>query len=188
MCVPKQFSTVIENLKKKPLKKVHFSSLALLKCGDLPPMALKPLVTRSQALEAIPGVSEWVLEMIKQGYLLQFAYRPGAMVQNSVQSNEAHILCSEVETVLTKGAKEIVLCEMFLTTANCMDAALSPLRWIGVHILKYLDNWLVLAQSKDKLCSYRSLLFSDLERLGLRISLAKFVVPKPMNFIPRCSF
>lgn len=132
-------------------------------------MALKPLVKQ--------GVC-----VIKQGYSLQFAYRPGAMVQNLVQSNEAHILCSEVESLLTKGATEIVLCEVFLTTANCMDVALSPLRWKGVHILKYLDNWLALAQSKDKLCTYRSLLFSHLEGQGLRISLAKVCCLPPNEF------
>lgn len=47
----------------------------LLQCSNLKPMALKSLITQSQALEAFLGVSEWVLETIKQGYSLQFAHR-----------------------------------------------------------------------------------------------------------------
>ncbi|KAL0159398.1 hypothetical protein M9458_043123, partial [Cirrhinus mrigala] len=54
-----------------------------------------------------------------------------------------------------------------------MDAALSPLRQRGIHILNYLDDWLVLAQSEVELLSHRSLLLSHLECLGLKINLAK---------------
>ncbi len=44
--------------------------------------------------------------------------------------------------------------------AKCMDAALSPLRQLGIHILNYLDNWLIFAQSEDELLSHRSMLLS----------------------------
>ncbi len=59
------------------------------------------------------------------------------------------------------------------TFMKCMDAALSPLRRMGVRILNYLDDWLVLAQSEVELLSHRTLLLSHLERLGLRINFAK---------------
>ncbi len=36
----------------------------------------KPLSTRAEAWKAIPGVSEWVMAMIRRGYTLQFARRP----------------------------------------------------------------------------------------------------------------
>lgn len=48
-----------------------------------------------------------------------------------------------------------------------------PLKWIGVRILNYLDDWLFLAQSKEELCAHRSLLLSHLESLGFRIKLSK---------------
>ncbi len=59
------------------------------------------------------------------------------------------------------------------TFTKCMDAALFPLRQMGVCILNYLDDWLILAQSEAKVIAHRSLLLSHLERLGLRINFAK---------------
>ncbi len=57
------------------------------------------------------------------------------------------------------------------TFTKCMDAALSPLRQMGIRILNYLDDWLILAQSEVELLSHRTL--SHLERLGLRVNYAK---------------
>ncbi len=42
------------------------------------------------------------------------------------------------------------------TFTRCMDAALSPLRQMGIRILNYLDNWLILAQSQAVLASPRA--------------------------------
>ncbi len=56
---------------------------------------------------------------------------------------------------------------------KCMDAALSPLRQMGIRILNYLDDWLILAQSEVELLSHRTLILSHLERLGLRVNFAK---------------
>ncbi len=54
-----------------------------------------------------------------------------------------------------------------------MDAALSPLRQMGIRILNYLDDWLILAQSEVELLSHRTLILSHLEHLGLRVNFAK---------------
>ncbi len=62
------------------------------------------------------------------------------------------------------------------TFTKCMDAALSPLRQMGIRILNYLDDWLVLAQSEAEILSHRALLLSHLERLGLRVNFAKSVL------------
>ncbi len=43
------------------------------------------------------------------------------------------------------------------TFTQCMDAALSPLRLMGIRILNYLDDWLILAQSQAVLTSQKTL-------------------------------
>ncbi len=71
------------------------------------------------------------------------------------------------------------------TFTKCMDAALSPLRQMGIRILNYLDDWLILAQSEVELLSHRTLILSHLERLGLRVNFAKkCTVSQPTNIVP----
>ncbi len=54
------------------------------------------------------------------------------------------------------------------------EAALVPLREQGTeHILNYLDDWLILAQSQDQLCEHRDLVLSHLSQLGLRVNWEK---------------
>lgn len=56
---------------------------------------------------------------------------------------------------------------------KCTAAVLSPLRQMGIHIINYLDDWLVLARLEQELIDHKSLLLSHLERLGLINILAK---------------
>ena len=53
------------------------------------------------------------------------------------------------------------------------EAALVPLREQGVRILNYLDDWLILAQSRDQLCEHRDLVLRHLSLLGLRVNWEK---------------
>ncbi|XP_051551621.1 uncharacterized protein LOC127439454 isoform X1 [Myxocyprinus asiaticus] len=53
------------------------------------------------------------------------------------------------------------------------EAALAPLREVGIRILNYLNDWLILAHSRDMLCSHRDLVLSHLSRLGLRVNWEK---------------
>ncbi len=72
---------------------------------------IQPLATRAEAWQAIPGVSEWVMGIIKRGYSLQFARRPprfSGVVSTSVHGENARVLRSEVMTLLEKGAIEMV--------------------------------------------------------------------------------
>ncbi len=62
------------------------------------------------------------------------------------------------------------------TFTRCMDAALSPLRQMGIRILNYLDDWLILAQSEAVLTSHKTLLLSHLDHLGLRVNFAKSIL------------
>ncbi len=45
------------------------------------------------------------------------------------------------------------------------EAALVPLRERGVRILNYLDDWLILAQSREQLCAHRDLVLRHLSQL-----------------------
>ncbi len=271
-----QLSAVIaEKIKHKHSQKESNFLLPSL-TSALPPCSrplefIQPLATRAEAWQAIPGVSEWVMGIIKRGYSLQFARRPprfSGVVSTSVQGENARVLCSEVMTLLEKGAIEMVspalsesgfysryflvpkkdgglrpildlrrlnhalmrrpfrmitlkqilsqictedwFCSLDLkdayfhiqiaphhrrflrfafegvayqytvlpfglslaprTFTKCMDAALSPLRQMGIRILNY---WLILAQSEVELLSHRTLILSHLERLGLRVNFAK---------------
>lgn len=106
-----------QNKTQKFLEKEHFSSseyygrLPLPQSGGPSPELIQPLATWGEAWEAIPDVSEWVLKTIKRGYLLQFARKPTrfrGMVSTSVRSNVAHVLRSEVMSLLAKGSVETV--------------------------------------------------------------------------------
>ncbi len=77
--------------------------------GGLPLKIIQPLATRAEAWQAIPGVSNWVLGIIKQGYTLQTRlYTSEVIVSILVQRSNAHILCAEVRSFLAKGAVEAV--------------------------------------------------------------------------------
>ncbi|KAL0204651.1 hypothetical protein M9458_002669, partial [Cirrhinus mrigala] len=93
---------------KRPLLSLQAPRLML---GAEPPEPIIPLATRVDAWQAIPGVSEWVMGIIRGGYSLQFARRPprfSGVVPTSVRSKDAHVLRSEVLTLLGKGAIEMV--------------------------------------------------------------------------------
>ncbi len=62
------------------------------------------------------------------------------------------------------------------TFSKCMDAALSPLRSSGVRILNYLDDWLILAQSRNTLISHIDSLLIHLESLGLCVNMRKSIL------------
>ncbi|XP_051756680.1 uncharacterized protein si:dkey-171c9.3 isoform X3 [Ctenopharyngodon idella] len=73
------------------------------------------------------------------------------------------------------------------TFTKCMDAALSPLRQMGVRILNYLDDWLVLAQSEAEIISHRSIILNHLECLGLRVNFTKSLL-QPTCVVPGDNF
>ncbi len=54
-----------------------------------------------------------------------------------------------------------------------VEGALTPLREVGVRILNYLDDWLILAQSREQLCDHRDLVLRHISQLGLRVNLEK---------------
>ncbi len=64
------------------------------------------------------------------------------------------------------------------TFSKCVDAALSPLGASGMRILNYLDDWLILAQSRDTLLSHIDSLLIHLESLGLCVNRRKSILAR----------
>ncbi len=54
-----------------------------------------------------------------------------------------------------------------------VEGALTLLREVGVRILNYLDDWLILAQSREQFCDHRDLVLRHLSQLGLQINWEK---------------
>ncbi|KAI2661198.1 ORF V: Enzymatic polyprotein [Labeo rohita] len=53
------------------------------------------------------------------------------------------------------------------------EGALNPLWRKGIRILNYLDDWLIMAHSRDLLCEHRDLVLQHLSHLGLRVNREK---------------
>ncbi len=108
---PIQSNGVIERkIKHKHIQKESTFALPLITSlgdplGGLPLETIQHLATHAEVWQAIPGVSNWVLGIIKRGYTLQFARRPpqfGGEVSTSVQHSNAHVLRAEVMSLQAK--------------------------------------------------------------------------------------
>ncbi len=107
---------IARKLKHKHFQKESTFALPLITSlgdplGGLPLETIQHLATHAEVWQAIPGVSKWVLGIIKRGYTLQFARRPprfGGEVSTSVQHSNAHVLHAEVMSLLAKRAVETV--------------------------------------------------------------------------------
>ncbi len=66
-----------------------------------------------------------------------------------------------------------------------VEGALTPLREVGVRILNYLDDWLILAQSREQLGDHRDLVLRHLSQLGLRVNWEKSKL-SPVHTCSRC--
>jgi hypothetical protein len=62
------------------------------------------------------------------------------------------------------------------TFTKCMDAALAPLRLEGIRVLNYIDDWLILAQSRELAIRHRDVVLAHIQSLGLRLNTKKSVL------------
>ncbi len=62
------------------------------------------------------------------------------------------------------------------TFTKCMDAALAPLRLQGIRVLNYLDDWLILAHSRELVSRHRDIVLGHIHSLGLRMNAKKSVL------------
>ncbi len=54
-----------------------------------------------------------------------------------------------------------------------IEGALTPLQEVGIRVLNYIIDWLILAQSREQLCDHRNLVLRHLSQLGLRVNWEK---------------
>uniref|UniRef100_A0AAV2LLV6 ribonuclease H n=1 Tax=Knipowitschia caucasica TaxID=637954 RepID=A0AAV2LLV6_KNICA len=59
------------------------------------------------------------------------------------------------------------------TFSKCVEAALEPLRRAGVRILTYIDDWLILASSREVAVSHTHWVLSRIQRLGFVVNREK---------------
>ncbi len=104
---------------------------------------LEPLAQRLEAWLTLPSMSRWLMRTIRLGYAIQFARR----------------------TPKFNGVLE--------TSVAVRNTPVLPLREVGVKILNYLDDWLILAQSREQLSDHRHLVLRHLSQLGLRVNWEK---------------
>ncbi len=110
--------------------------------GGLLLETIQLFATRAEAWQAIPGVSDWVLGIIKWGYTLQFARRPPRLAAWSPHWSSIAMMLTFISRwpTTTGDSWDSPLREWLInilpfglslaprTFTKCMDAALSPLR------------------------------------------------------------
>ncbi|XDV51917.1 hypothetical protein PO909_020709 [Leuciscus waleckii] len=62
------------------------------------------------------------------------------------------------------------------TFTKCMDAVLAPLRLQGIRVLNYIDDWLILARSREMAVRHRDVVLAHIRCLGLRLNTKKSVL------------
>ncbi len=62
------------------------------------------------------------------------------------------------------------------TFTKCMDAVLAPLRLQGICMLNYLNDWLILAHSRELVSRHRDIILHNIHSLGLRMNTKKSVL------------
>ncbi len=122
-----------------------------LVCSDRPEGCLLTCFDPS-ATQTVPTVCVRRSGMAVQGPLLRFAFEGRAWQYRVLPFGLSLSPC-----VFTK----------------VVEGALTPLREVGVRILNYLDDWLILAQSREQLGDPRDLVLWHLSQLGLRVDWEK---------------
>ncbi len=113
---PKCPTTVIANKIKhihfqKESKSIFLPTISVLPLYSQSLQQFQPPATRTEAWQAMPGVSAWIMTTVRLGYSLQFARRSTlfrSVLATTVRSEDAEVLRGEVRHLLEKGAIGIV--------------------------------------------------------------------------------
>ncbi|KAL0152428.1 hypothetical protein M9458_052151, partial [Cirrhinus mrigala] len=127
---------------------------------------LRPLAENFPDWLNLPNPSRWLLRTIRLGYVIHFTSRPPmfrGVLSTFVRGKNAAVLRRAYQyKVLRFGLS--LLPRVFTRVA---EAALAPLREVGIRILNYLDDWLILAHLRDLVCTHRVVVVNHLAQLGL---------------------
>ncbi len=128
---------------------------------------LEPLAQRLEAWLTLPSLSRWLTLTIWLGYAIQFARWPpkfNGVLETSVAVRNAPVLCKGIAVLLAKDAIEPV------PPAEMRQGFYSPYFIVPKN---YLDDWLILAQSREQLGDHRDLVLRHLSQLGHRVNWEK---------------
>ncbi len=138
----------------------------------------------------LPNISCWDLQFGSR--LPRFM----GVFSTEVAPQQVLVMEQEVKALLVKGAIEYVphsnretglLSRYFIILIiisiiaphfhfQCIDAALAPLYLQGIHIMNYIDDWLILAQSYQLAVRYRDVILAHMKEFGLRLNAKKSVL------------
>ncbi len=100
-----------------------------------------------------------------------------------VDLKDTYFKVSITQAVLDTGRSHGLRSRPWLSESSPSGLSLSPrvftkvalsLLWeVGIRILNYINDWLIIAQSRGQLCDHRDLVLWDLSQLGLQVSLEK---------------
>nr|XP_013888376.1 PREDICTED: uncharacterized protein LOC106535818 [Austrofundulus limnaeus] len=68
------------------------------------------------------------------------------------------------------------------TFSKCVEVALSPLREIGVRLLAYLDDWALIASSKEQATEHLSQVLSHVQALHFSVNFQKSLLTPSQQF------
>ncbi len=96
---------------------------------------------------------------------------PGLVCSDPSATQTVSTVCVRRSGMAVQGRPLGSPCPCVFTKA--VEGDLTPLREEGVRILNYLDNWLILAQSREQLGDHRNLVLWHLSQLGLWVNWEK---------------
>ena len=116
----------------------------------------------------------WVVEVLQVGYQILFdrqpplSERPLSLPAYSPQSIKGVALTQELQTFFKRGQSNQPP-SLLVSTAVCS----AILHKYGVRMLRYLDDWLILASSELACLQSRDRLLTVCTELGIQVNLTK---------------